>query len=129
MAERGKLSYVSIEQLRTEAHYYQDLAVLEAERLLLEAQAKMMYALGYEYLEPTAEPVVPYDEHCYLPPQVATIKERWEIGLQRYLRAKKLVDLHGEQSVWIGPPDLSRSSVPGLTDSEQRSFWIRNEGL
>ena len=121
----NKSASESLQHICSKGHYFEDLIILEAERVVIEALALVNYARGFSYLEPTAAPVVPLDEHCYLPTDMASIEERWQIGLERDVRAHQLTKEFGDENVWLGPPAQSRPTIPRLTVSEQRGFWVR----
>jgi hypothetical protein len=125
--KRGPMSE-SIQQLRSERQYFNDLVVLEAERIVLNAMAAIQYARGFSYLEVTAAPVMPLDDNCYLPPDMLSYEERGAIGLQRDIRAHRLVKEFGEDNVWLGPDATGKPAIPGLTAAEQRGFWVRFSG-
>ncbi|HET6863894.1 MAG TPA: hypothetical protein VFH37_01715 [Candidatus Saccharimonadales bacterium] len=112
--------------LHSEGQYYDDLAELEAERIVLTSLAELKIAQGFEYAKPSVTPVMPIDREGFLPPDSATIEERWEIALHSGIEAAALEKQYGKDNVWIGPQVSDEPVFANLTESEQRGLWVRD---
>src|SRR5258708_1361137 len=122
--EKGPAS--KIERFWTTAQYYESLALIEEERAVLEEIAVFKGLEGFSYLDHTVYPVVPVDEHCYLPPGSADFLTRLQMGFDREVRLVELKKKFGVQNVWLGPQVSNQPAFPEFTESEQRGFWIRS---
>jgi hypothetical protein len=111
--------------IRTEEFFYDELVVLEAERIALDALSIVRADEGFTYLEHTGMPVVPRTRDSFTPAGTYDVQQRLEIAHQRSMREIELIDFVGRENVWLGPQISQTPEYPGLSESEQRGFWTR----
>ena len=111
--------------IRTERWFYDDLIQVEAERIVLNALVVVKAHQKFTYYERTVCPVVPYVKDGYYPPESLNTKDRLKIALKRTSRYLELQNLYGKSHVWLGPKHDLDDSIEGLSESEQRGFWVR----